>query len=182
LAIGQIHPRKNFELLLRAFQLVLDDLPRAECWILGPEFEDGAYGRFLRKLAHDLGLEAKVRFLGESTAVQQFIQQCSLLAVPSRVEPFGLVAIEAMLAERPVVACRVGGLRDIIADGETGSLVPVDDAPAMARAMLTVLKNPKLAHRMGTSGRRRALECFTLERMTTAFAEFYASFLPRPTV
>jgi glycosyltransferase involved in cell wall biosynthesis len=91
-----------------------------------------------------------------------FYAQATIVAVPSIwEEPFGLVAVEGMAAGRPVVASAVGGLRDIIADGETGLLVPPGDVEALAHALETLLDNPARCTAMGAAGRARVEEHYT---------------------
>lgn len=81
--------------------------------------------------------------------------------MPSRhSESFGLVALEAMQAACPVVASRVGGLEEVVVDGETGTLVPPDDEEALSRAVEVLLADEELRRRMGASGRRRARAVF----------------------
>ena len=90
--------------------------------------------------------------------------------VPSRhSESFGLVALEAMQAGCPVVATRTGGLAEIVVDGETGYLVPVDDLGALADRILALLKDRALAMRMGEAGRARAEQDFGWENCIAAF-------------
>jgi glycosyltransferase involved in cell wall biosynthesis len=177
LAVGTLHPRKGYETLLRAFREVVTFLPEAECHILGGEFADGAYGRQLRELRDRLGLQPCVHFLGHSQEVAAHLRRCSLLAVPSRVEAFGLVAVEAMLAGKPVVACRTGGLQDIVRDGETGFLIEPENAAQMAEGIVRLLREPALALRLGRAGRARAQACFTVEQMVGRFAGLYARVL-----
>ncbi len=91
------------------------------------------------------------------------------------------------MAGKPVVACRTGGLKDLILHRETGSLVEPGQPAEMARAIVEILTNSPLAQRMGQAGQRRALEEFTLEKMSASFATFYrlllegAAGLPRLT-
>ena len=173
LAVGTLHPRKGYETLLRAFKRVSARMPQAECWIAGGEFGDGSHGRQLRELAASLGLAERVLFLGHSAEVEHLMERCAVLAVPSRVEVFGLVALEAMRAGKPVVACRTGGLPEIITHRETGVLVAPDDAVQMALALMEIIGNPRLAEKMGRAGRQRAQEEFSLEKMAAAFAALY---------
>lgn len=88
-----------------------------------------------------------------------------MAVVPSLLEPFGLVAIEAMAYGRPVVASRTGGLAEIVVDGETGRLVPPGDPQALAQALEELLGDPRRALWMGEAGRLRFESLFTLERM-----------------
>jgi glycosyltransferase involved in cell wall biosynthesis len=92
---------------------------------------------------------------------------------PSRFEGFGLAAAEAQAAELPVVAADVDGLREVIADGETGILVPPEDPRALAEAVVRLLGAPRVAREMGRKGRLRIAEHFTVERFARATLTFY---------
>lgn len=83
-------------------------------------------------------------------------ERAAVVCVPSRREGFGMVCLEAMAHGRPVVASAVGGLLDLVVDGETGLLVPAGDVPALRAALLRLLRDPLLRRRMGEAGRSRA--------------------------
>jgi glycosyltransferase involved in cell wall biosynthesis len=116
----------------------------------------------LREFARELGIEDAVRFLGFVSPVQAAIEDAAIVVVPSLGEGFGMVALEAMERARPVIASAVGGLPEIVADGETGLVVPPADPDALAEAA------------MGESGRDRALSMFTPERCVERIEELYA--------
>ncbi len=86
---------------------------------------------------------------------------CTLFVLPSRQEPQGIVSLEAMACAKPVVASRVGGVPEIVLDGETGLLVPGEDASALSSALETLLADPARAQKLGAAGRERALSQFT---------------------
>jgi glycosyltransferase involved in cell wall biosynthesis len=181
LALGRLHPCKGYETLIRAFKQVAAKIPAAECWIVGKEFGDGAYARQLRALAGRLDLDRKVKFHGYAADVRAYVAGCRVLAVPSHTETFGMAAVEAMLAGKPVVACRTGGLQEIVVDQQTGSLVQPGDEQEMASAIIGILNNRTLARKMGQAGRDRVLEHFTLQKMAASFADSYSMLLPKTT-
>ena len=146
LASGRLHETKGLDVLIDAcadrrdlFLVVVGD---------GPERE-----RLVRRAAP---LGARAHFLGKRDDVARIMAAADIVAVPSRAEPFGRVAIEAMACGRPVVASRVGGLLEIVVDGETGLLVPPGDAKTLSCAIATLLSDPQRARRMGAAGRLRA--------------------------
>ncbi len=101
---------------------------------------------------------------------------CDVAVVPSTdPEPFGIVAVEAMLAERPVIAAAHGGLAEIVAPGQTGLLVPPRDPDALAQALLSILAEPERRQAMGRSGRARAEARYGLARYGAALAGEYAA-------
>jgi glycosyltransferase involved in cell wall biosynthesis len=95
-------------------------------------------------------------------------------------EPFGLINLEAMACETPVVASAVGGILEVVEDGKTGILVPPGQPEALARALARVLDNPELGARMGKAGRRRVEEKFSwtsvAEQTEKVYAEAIAEF------
>ncbi len=109
-----------------------------------------------------------------STWMSELMNSATLVVMPSRCdEPFGLVAVEAALMARPVVASCVGGLAEVVADGETGLLVDKEDPAALARAVAHLLEDPGTAERMGQAARRRAQELFGLDGVVDAYAGLY---------
>jgi glycosyltransferase involved in cell wall biosynthesis len=114
-----------------------------------------------------------VHFAGWQDRAAALMHACDVVVIPSRFEGFGMVALEAMAASRPIVATSVDALREVIADGETGLLVPVGDAGALARAVTHLLQSRALAEDMGRAGRQRLLDRFSLDRMIEATLAVY---------
>jgi glycosyltransferase involved in cell wall biosynthesis len=172
LCLGRLSPEKGFDVAVEAFARLRERFPRARLVIagVGPQEES------LRQQAEALGVDAAVEFAGpvRGEQVAQLINACTVMLVPSRCrEGFGLVAIEAAQMARPVVAARLGGLPEVIADGETGLLVEAEDSAALAAAVARLLERPAEAERMGRAARRRAQERFSLEGMADAYARLY---------
>ena len=100
--------------------------------------------------------------------------------MPSRfVEPFGLVAVETALMSRPIVATRIGGIPEIVDDGETGYLVPADDPAALAYKIKALIADPARAERMGFLARERALKRFSIDHCADEFDRIYRGALER---
>jgi glycosyltransferase involved in cell wall biosynthesis len=118
-----------------------------------------------------------VRFLGHVTPIQSAVEQSFAVVVPSLGEGFGMVALEAMERARPVIAASIGGLEDIVREGETGLLVPAGEAEPLAHAMLQLAADPARATSMGHEARRRALERFPEDRCTERTEEVYRFWL-----
>ena len=173
LCVGRLIPIKGHVVLLRAFRQVLDLRPDARLDIAGR----GVLDHGLKDLARELGLGGAVRFLGHVAPVQQAVEDSLAVVVPSLGEGFGMVALEAMERARPVIAASIGGLEDLVREGETGLLVPPGDADALAQAMLTLAGDPARATAMGNAGRARALERFPEDRCTERTEEVYRYWL-----
>jgi glycosyltransferase involved in cell wall biosynthesis len=173
LSIGRLIPIKGHLVLLRALARALEREPGLELRIAGRGVLDGG----LKAYARELGVADAVRFLGQVTPVQGEIEAAAAVVVPSLGEGFGMVALEAMERARPVVATDIGGLSDIVRDGETGLLVPSADPEALADAMLAIVSDPARAAALGTAGRARALDRFSAERCTARTSLLYRAAL-----
>jgi glycosyltransferase involved in cell wall biosynthesis len=106
-------------------------------------------------------------------------ERAAVVAVPSHREGFGVACVEAMAAGRPVVASAVGGLLDLVADGETGLLVSPRDVPALRAALERLLRDAELRRRMGTAARERIRENFTWPPVTDLTIQAYEDALAR---
>lgn len=155
LFVGRLVAQKGVDILLRAFGLVRHRLPDARLVVVG----DGDQALYLRRLARYLGLMPRVRFAGWQTGPELVRRygEADVVAVPSRYEPFGLVALEAMSCARPVVASRVGGLAEIVRDDPTGVLVPPGDHLRLAQAVTGLLLDRPRREEAGRAARERAL-------------------------
>ena len=110
---------------------------------------------------------------GSTRQPENALKGCDVFVLPSLSEASSNVVLEAMGTSLPVVATRVGGLPGLVEDESTGLLVPPDDVPALAQAIVRLLETPGLAARMGARGRVRALAEFSLGRMSERVDAFY---------
>ena len=154
-AVGRLIPIKGLDVLLRAFALARARVPGLTLEIAGSGPLEGE----LRATAPD-----GVSLIGRVAPAAPVLGRAAIVVVPSRGEGFGMVALEAAERGRAVVATRVGGLPEIVADGETGLLVPSEDASALADALVELATDPERVRRLGAAARRRALEAFPERR------------------
>jgi glycosyltransferase involved in cell wall biosynthesis len=166
--MGRLTRQKGVDVLLRAFAQVERRHPAARLILAGDGPDRGA----LENLARSLGLR-RATFLGWRSDAADILAGADVLAMPSRWEGFGLVALEAMALGKPVVASRVSALPEIVVPEETGLLVTPGDPGALAEALLALLADRPRAERMGRAGKARALEEFPVERMAQRTAEVY---------
>jgi L-malate glycosyltransferase len=124
-------------------------------------------------LAHELGVAADVDFLGEREDLPALIADATAFLLPSETESFGLAALEALSSGVPVIASRVGGLPEVVRDGEDGFLHAVGDRDAMAASALRLLDEPALRARLGAAGRARALAQFRTEPAVDRYEAIY---------
>jgi 1,4-alpha-glucan branching enzyme len=177
LYVGRLVPQKGVDVLLRAFGAVLRRHPGARLLVAG----DGQQRLYLERLARFLGVRQRVAFLGWQTrdAVAALYRASAVVAVPSRYEPFGLVALEAMASGRPVVVGRVGGLPEIVEDEVSGFTVEIGDHLDLAARLATLLSDPDLARTIGLEARRRA-EQFDWGIVARRITELYGSIVSQP--
>ena len=171
LALGRLHPNKGFDVLLAA----LARLPAVHLWLAGEGPEENA----LRARATALGLDARVRFLGWRRDVAALLAAADMLVCPSRHEPLGNVVIEAWAHRRPVIAAASQGPRQLLADGQSGILVPVDDAVALADAMAALAADPARAAALAEAGRRAYEADYTEAAVAGAYVDFLAGLAGR---
>lgn len=136
---------------------------------------DGPLAGTLARLVSRLGVEGRVRF-HPSVRHEELVHMyraATALVVPSVGEGLGLVAVEALLCETPVVAFASGGIVDVVRDDRTGLLVPPGDIDALARALDRIVADDALARRLGSTGRAAALERFTPEAVARTYAAIY---------
>lgn len=159
LCICRLEPQKGVDVAIRA----LEQIPDAHLVVLGE-------GPQRAELEH-LGGE-RAHLLGRVPDVAAWLRRAELLVHPVRWEGFGLALLEAMLASLPIVASRVSSIPEIVAEGETGLLVPPDDPSALAAAVNSVLAHPR---EYGARARARAQAEFSVARMTERTLAVYAS-------
>jgi glycosyltransferase involved in cell wall biosynthesis len=169
--LGRLIPAKGFDLALKAFPAVLGRCPQARLVIAGegPEKPD------LERLACRVGVDQAVRFAGPVAPrdIPDLLESATLVVVPSRREGLSMVAIEAGMMARPVVATDTGGLPEVILNGHTGLLVPKEDVNALAEAISALLGQPATAARMGRRARDRVQAVFARDRTVEAYSQIY---------
>ncbi len=163
---GQMIPRKGVADLLNAWHALHAAWgERAELVLVGDDLEnDGHYRREMEALAAQLGCGA--RFVGFQRNVPQWLTAADVCLVPSHAEPLGNATLEAMAHGRPVIGTQVGGIPEMVVDGETGLLVPPHDPPRLAAAIDRLLGDAGQRGRLGAAGRRRCEQQFSLSRMS----------------
>lgn len=169
---GRLVPEKGVDVLLRAFAKVAAKVTEARLLLAGegPEWER------LNRLIAELKLSSSVFMLGH-LSVQEMERRFDVAwvqAVPARwEEPFGNVAVEAMMRGTAVVASAAGGLPEIVHDGHTGFLVPPNNVDALAQSLLRLLRDRGLAEQMGRAGREIALARFAQESHVDRLVRVY---------
>lgn len=173
---AHLSPKKGYRELVQAAEHVLWRQPNAQFWCFG----EGPLRGELEATARELRIADRFRLFGFRRDVPDLMRAIDVMCLPSHREPFGLVYVEAALAERPVIARHAGGAPEIIAHGETGLLVSPDNGvPALAEAILTVLDQRERAAAMGRRGRELAIERFGWPKYLARLNDLYARLLER---
>lgn len=167
--VARLAPEKDVETLLRATALAVRRYPDFRLEVAG----DGPCRAALERFTAELGLVGWVRFLGPVRDVPALLARARLFVLPSLTEGVSLTLLEAMARGLPVAATRVGGNVEVVADGETGLLVPAGDPPALPAALLRLWGDPEEGARLGRAARRRVEDHFDVRAMVAAYEAPY---------
>lgn len=171
--VARLHPRKGHHTLIRAAATIHGTHPDVRFLIVG----DGPARADLEGLAQELGVAGVVVFAGESGNVPELLALMRVSVLASLTESLPNAILEAMACALPVVATNVGGVPELVTDGETGYLVPTENPDALADRILKILDNPGLASGMGNLARNRAVEKFSCDKLIENVEALYAQVL-----
>ena len=166
---------KGHRFFLEAAKLIVEEIPNVAFLLIG----DGPLRSQFEHMGNELGINEHVRFLGKRNDVPLLIANMDISVLSSTSEGLSNVILESMAAGKPVVVTSVGGNSEIVVNGENGYLVPPADAPALAKAIIRLLKNPEEATRMGKRGRQMAQEKFTVEAMVKSYEQLYLELMKK---
>lgn len=172
--VARLHPGKGHRFLFDALRRVIVENSNIILLVIG----DGPEREALHQYSEALGIDRHLRWCGSMMYQEalRYYALIGLLIVPSQYEGFGLTAAEGMAAGLPVIASDVGGLREVIDNGNSGLLVPYGDVEKMSSALLSMLSNPERASRMGKNGQLRIEKLFSVAIFHKAIVAAYAQF------
>ncbi len=171
--VTRLREEKGNRYFIQAAHEVLQDFPNARFVLVG----DGPERAVLEKLVAQLGLQPRVHFAGFVDDVPAALAAFDIAVIPSLREGFGLALAEAMAAGKPVVATRVGGMMEMAEHEQNALLVPPANSPALAKALLQLIKNRAQAAGLGEAARRQS-ENFSLEKNVAALEALYEHLVP----
>ena len=171
--VGRLSVEKGHRYFLEGAKRVLNCLPETRFLIVG----DGPLRKELGRLTSSLGVDGAISFLGYQREVAALMSISDVLVLSSLREGLPNVLIEAMALAKPIVATRVGGVPEIVRDGETGILVPPKDPERLAESLLYLLRNPGEGKRLGERGKAVVVQEFNVETMAHKIAEVYREVL-----
>ena len=173
--IAALRPEKNHELFLQAAAIVHASRPQARFLIVG----DGPEREALEQRAAALRVADAVRFLGTRDDIPEVLSVINVLLLTSHMEANPVSILEALAAERPVIATRVGSVPETVADGENGYLVAPGDAETLAARTIELFDHPEHAEALGRAGRETVLHHWSIDRMVEGYQELIAEIYDR---
>jgi N-acetyl-alpha-D-glucosaminyl L-malate synthase BshA len=172
--VSNFRPVKRVADTVRLLARLLPKVP-AKLLLVG----EGPERLFVQQLVRELKVSGQVVFLGQQDYLEQLMACADLLLLPSETESFGLVALEAHACGVPVLASRVGGIPEVVRDGETGFLVPVGEIGEMAEKAERLLADEELHRQFSVNARRVAEERFRQELILPQYEAVYEEVLSR---
>jgi glycosyltransferase involved in cell wall biosynthesis len=170
-SIGRlINQMKGYSYLIEAIYCLKSQFGDSSVLII---VGDGPDKRMLEDQVKTLNLEEQVKFIGEQYTISEFLKKTDVFLLASVSEGFPNVLLEAMSFSKPVVATRIGGIPEVVVEGETGLLVPARDPKALADAIFYMKTHPMEAHEMGRRGRKRVEECFSIDKTVAHYEKLY---------
>ena len=173
--LSNFRPVKRVGDVVEVFARMARELP-ARLLMIG----DGPERSLAEHLARQYRVQDRVHFLGKQDNVNELLPLADLMIMPSEMESFGLAALEAMASSVPAIATRVGGVPELIEDGQNGRLFPVGDVDAMASAAVQLLRDPERLAEMAQRARKTAQDHFCASRIIPLYVRYYEEVLSRP--
>ncbi|PQJ33873.1 N-acetyl-alpha-D-glucosaminyl L-malate synthase BshA [Salinibacter sp. 10B] len=167
--VSNFRPVKNTKQVVEIFARVRNEHSDVKLLLVG----DGPERVPTERKARDLGVYDDIRFLGKQDPIEEILSIADVFLMPSESETFGLAALEAMACNVPTVVSDVGGLPELVEDGETGYLCPVNDVEAFTDRVQALLGDDDLHGRMAEAARDRAVETFDIDRVVPMYERYY---------
>ena len=172
-AVGRMVWQKGFEYLIRAMPTITKKCPEAKFLIVGV----GPLRERLEALGERLKVKENLIFTGFRSDISDILAAVDLLVVPSLLEGFPMITLEAMAMAKPIVATNIDGMTEQLTNGENGLLVPPKDPGALANAIIRFLSDKKSAQQMGMAARKRVEQEFSVEKMVSETEKVYMDLL-----
>jgi glycosyltransferase involved in cell wall biosynthesis len=176
--IGRLCKFKGQRVLIESASQVLKKFPEAIFMLVGEDLEGrGKYRKELEDLTGELGLKQNIIFTGYRQDVMDLLNTFDIFVLPSLDEGLPVVILEAMAAEKAVIATAVGGTPEIVIDGQTGTLISAENSDKLAEAIIYHLENPEVSKSMGQMGQARVKQFFSLSQMLDKVMDMYKKVL-----
>lgn len=172
-AVGRMVWQKGFEYLIESIAEIIETLPQSKILIVG----DGPLRAEMEALGERLKIGKNIIFTGFRSDIKEILSAVDLLVIPSLLEGFPVVTLEAMAMAKPIIATNIDGITEQIRDGIDGILVLPNNPSALAKAAIRVFSDKKLARTMGLSAREKVEQEFSVEKMVAETEKVYLSLL-----
>jgi len=172
LYLGRIHKIKGINILVKAFAKIIEKVDNVKLVIVGP---DDGYLEEIQVLINNLAIEKNILITGPLYGKEKLeaYVDADVYVLPSRYETFPMSVLEAYSCGKPVIASRVGGLKDLVIDGVTGLLFESENNEQLVESLLSLLNNDARAEKMGAKGNEFVEENFTIEKMVDRLEDIY---------
>ena len=172
ICVGELSKRKNQQMLIRAWALVIRNVPDVKLCLVGV----GNQESLLKKMTKDLQVDSTIQFMGFRRDIPRLMRQAEMLVLVSKHEGLPRCIMEAMAAGKPVVASDVRGNSDLVENGDNGFLIGVDDVQTLSKRIITLLEDETLMQNMGCSGYTKIQE-YKIERVIEEMRLVYQRFI-----
>ncbi len=176
--VSNFRPVKNATTVVEVFHRLVQEGHKLRLLFVG----DGPDRVPAEHLARELGVVDDIRFLGKQEPVEEILSIADVFLMPSGSETFGLAALEAMACSVPVVASDIGGLPELVVDGETGFLSPLNDVDAFTDRVRAILQDDELHQRMSKAGRQLAVDKFDIKHVIPLYEAYYERIIEKTAV
>jgi len=168
-AIGRLVWQKGFEYFIQAIPDLVQALPKSRFVLIG----DGILRQDLENLANNLNIRDRILFTGQRTDIRYTLTALDVVVIPSVLEGFPIVTLEAMAMGKPIVATAIDGITEQIVDGREGILVPPRNTANLTQAIIKIASNPNMADTLGKAARKRVTAEFSVQQMIKATIHVY---------
>ncbi|MDC3336084.1 glycosyltransferase family 4 protein [Opitutales bacterium] len=173
LFVGRLEERKGFDVLIKSIPIIMDKSPNVVVHICG----EGDLLQFAKTKLNCFNKRVFFHGYQSRASLNNFYSECDIFVAPSRYESFGLIYLEAMHFGKAIVACNSGGTPEVVKDHETGILVKPEDHLELANSILKLVENSDLRKKLGSAGKSRLKELFSLDRMIQSTVNHYCKAL-----
>ena len=172
-SLGRLVWQKGFEYFLQSIPALIRDIPKVRFMLVG----EGPLRQELERLAMSLGIRDRLVLTGYHSDIRDMMAAMDVVVIPSVLEGFPMITLEAMAMEKPIVATRIDGITEQIMDGREGILVPPRNTANLSQAIIKIVSNPNMAFTLGKAARRRVTTEFSVQQMIKATIHVYEGLL-----
>lgn len=173
---GKLNQGKGVRYLIKAWKTIAESRRDTHLVLVGSgDGQSLSREDEIRAMVKEMGLESRVTFTGYVENVHEYLQTSDIFVFPSENESFGLAFVEAMSCRLPIIACRVGGIPEIVQHGENGILIEPRDPDALAREINRILDHPDMARSLADNAYRTARERYSIDAVAARYFELFCS-------